>query len=529
MVKVELIVAEDLGSCINNFSRRPLLISVKTVSLGASFCIKKAYLSLMIDTAPSSHTPYDQPPGSQEIHDLLAYLTPFVTYSILREKSLNESIDEAWNSLRDYVEQFGNLTNEKYRKHRATLLEFLSAYAALLKWLQHNKGLDAENIYIYTERMLVNMPQSSFLDTHDEFLPVIGVPDVVIVRADGSYGVVVDWKTVPERGNAAHYFQLALYRHLLQKVMKEVDAFLIYVTKSGMRKVVSLTRPLQSLPNAQTEYREVNEYIEKAKIVPSLLYGLTFCQSFLKTAVNIGKQYGIQAFNPRKGHRPCQYCGHREFCQYRFAKSTELTKEERKLRSTFFKLYKIALKKKSEEFKNLVDFNNCVIFDRLIFESPTVAKLEVALPRGEPFSEEVMRYSLGKTTVYIFSLNDPLNKNINSKVFYSPMLFGRYEDDEVNLVPRGAEQMLEVRVRMVSPMFAVRWLPLYLLYNLKPNAKIFGNILVCPGKVPMNIELKAVATIENAIVKYERGVSREGKWALEMIKNIVLTVADEYD
>jgi hypothetical protein len=126
-------------------------------------------------------------------------------------------------------------------------------------------------------------------------------------------------------------------------------------------------------------------------------------------------------------------------------------------------------------------------------------------------------------------MNDRLNIKLDNGI-YSPMLFGRYEDDEVELTRDMNQYKLEAKIRMVSPTFAVRWLPVYILYRLKPNSEIFNNILVCPGRVPMNIELKAIATVENTIVKYQQtNIDENLKWTVDTLRKIVLSTIDEYD
>jgi len=521
----------DLPQCLEGFSQRPLLIPTKTIALGASFCVKKAFLSLMVDGAPSSHVPYDQPFHAQRVHDLLAYLLPHVTYTLLDGKQdLEGAVKEAWGSIRDAVEQYGNLTAGDYEKYRDTVSGFLQIYAALLRWLQKYRGFSPDITLVYTERMLVSMPQRSLLGGYADFLPMVGVPDVILVNARSGYVALIDWKTsLEQRNNQLHYYQLMAYRYVLQKVATDVDVFLAYLTPSGRKKLVSLTRPLGDMSEVEAEYRDVGDMAEKIKVIASLLYGLTFCKGMLKVAVKMGDQYGFRLFNPRKEKPPCIYCNYRDVCKYRFAKKSELKPEEAKLRSAFYKLYRITLKKKSEEYKHFIetDYGKCVKFDRLIFEGPITIKLSVSLTTKKPLSDEVMKYSLGKTTVYVFSGKDRLNIKFDDGI-YSPILFGRYEDDEVEYI-RDMNR-LEAKIRMISPTFAVRWLPVYILYRLKPNAEIFSNIVVCPGRVPMNIELKAIATVENAIVKYQQAnVDENLKWTMDTLRKIILSTIDEYD
>jgi hypothetical protein len=46
----------------------------------------------------------------------------------------------------------------------------------------------------------------------------------------------------------------------------------------------------------------------------------------------------------------------------------------------------------------------------------------------------------------------------------------------------------------------------------------------------MNIELKAIATVENAIVKYQQvNVDENLKWTIDTLRKIVLSTIDEYD
>jgi CRISPR/Cas system-associated exonuclease Cas4 (RecB family) len=521
----------DLSRCLEGFSQRPLLIPAKTIALGASFCVKKAYLSLMVDGAPSSHVPYSPPFHAQRVHDLLTYLLPHVTYTLLDGKQdPKEAVEEAWASIRDAVEQYGNLTTSDYENYRDAVLGFLQIYVALLRWLQRYKGFTPDNTLVYTERMLVSMPQKSLLEGYTDFLPMVGIPDVILVNARSGYVALIDWKTsLEQRSNQLHYYQLMAYRYVLQKVTTDVDVFLAYLTPTGRKKLVSLTRPLGDIPEVETEYRDVGDMAEKIKITASLLYGLTFCKGMLKVAVEIGKQYGLRAFNARKEKPPCVYCNYRDVCKYRFAKKSELQPEEAKLRSAFYKLYRIALKKKSEEYKHFIetDHKKCVKFDRLIFEGPITIKLSVSLTTKKPLSDEVMKYSLGKTTVYVFSGKDRLNIKFDNGI-YSPILFGRYEDDEVEYI-RDMNR-LEAKIRMISPAFAVRWLPVYILNRLKPNAEIFSNIVVCPGRVPMNIELKAIAVIENAIVRFQQAnIDENLKWTIDTLHKIVLSTTDEYD
>lgn len=521
----------DLSRCLEGFSQRPLLIPTKTIALGASFCVKKAFLSLMVDGAPSSHVPYDQPFHAQRVHDLLAYLLPHVTYTLLDgRQDLEGAVKEAWGSIRDAVEQYGNLTAGDYEKYRDTVSGFLQIYAALLRWLQRYRGFSPDNTLVYTERMLVSMPQRSLLGGYADFLPMVGVPDVILVNARSGYVALIDWKTsLEQRNNQLHYYQLMAYRYVLQKVATDVDVFLAYLTPSGRKKLVSLTRPLGDMSEVEAEYRDVGDMAEKIKVIASLLYGLTFCKGMLKVAVKMGDQYGFRLFNPRKEKPPCIYCNYRDVCKYRFAKKSELKPEEVKLRSAFYKLYRIVLKKKSDEYKHFIEFEKCVKFDRLIFDGPTTIKLSASLNAREPLSDDVMKYSLGKTTVYVFSINDRLNTKLDNGI-YSPILFGRYEDDEVEFVRDMNRYRLEAKIRMVSPTFAVRWLPIYVLYRLKPNSEIFSNIVVCPGRVPMNIELKAIATVENAIVKHQQGnVDENLKWTMDTLRKIVLSTIDEYD
>jgi len=517
----------DLSRCLEGFSERPLLIPAKTIALGASLCVKKAYLSLMVDGTPSSHVPYSQSFHAQRIHDLLTYLLPQVTYNLLDGKQdLKEAVEEAWASIRDAVEQYGNLTASDYEKYRNAVLGFLQIYAALLKWLQKYKGFSPDNTLVYTERMLVSMPQKSLLEGYTDFLPMVGIPDVTLVNAKSGYVALIDWKTSLEQQNQLHYYQLLAYRYVLQKVTTDVDVFLAYLTPKGKKRLVSLTRPLGDIPEVETEYRDFGDMAEKIKITASLLYGLTFCKGMLKVAVEMRKQYGIRAFNARKEKPPCIYCNYRDVCKYRFAKKNELQPEEARLRSAFYKLYRIVLKKKSEEYKHFIESEKCVKFNRLIFEGPTTIKLSATLTTRQLLSDEVMKYSLGKTTVYVFSGKDRLNIKFDDGI-YSPMLFGRYEDDEVEYI-RDVNR-LEAKIRMISPTFAVRWLPVYILYRLRPNAEIFSNIVVCPGRVPMNIELKAIATIENAIVRFQQTNDENLKWTIDTLRTIVLSTTDEYD
>jgi CRISPR/Cas system-associated exonuclease Cas4 (RecB family) len=484
----------------------------------------------MVDGTPSSHVPYSQPFHAQKVHDLLSYLLPHVTYTLLDGKQdLKGAVEEAWASIRDAVEQYGNLTASDYENYRDTVLGFLQIYVALLRWLQSYKGFSPDNTLVYTERMLVSMPQKSLLafTRITSGIPTIGRKSVYPSRS--GYVALIDWKTsLKQQSNQLHYYQLMAYRYVLQKVATDVDVFLAYLTPTGRKKLVSLTRPLGGIPEVETEYRDVGYVVEKIKITASLLYGLTFCKGMLKVAVEIGKQYGLRAFNARKEKPPCIYCNYRDVCKYRFAKKSELQPEEAKLRSAFYKLNRIVLKKKSEEYKHFIesDHEKCVKFDRLIFEEPTAIKLSATLNTKQPLSDEVMKYSLGKTTVYVFSGKDRLNKFENG--IYSPILFGRYEDDEVEYI-RDMNR-LEAKIRMISPTFAVRWLPVYILYRLRPNAEIFSNIVVCPGRVPMNIELKAIATVENAIVKYQQvNVDENLKWTIDTLRKIVLSTIDEYD
>jgi CRISPR/Cas system-associated exonuclease Cas4 (RecB family) len=518
----------DLSRCLEGFSQRPLLIPAKTIALGASFCVKKAYLSLMVDGAPSSHVPYSPSFHAQRVHDLLTYLLPHVTYTLLDGKqNLKGAVEEAWASIRDAVEQYGNLTASDYEKYRYTVLGFLQIYAALLKWLQRYKGFSPDNTLVYTERMLVSMPQKSLLEGYTDFLPMVGIPDVILVNGKSGYVALIDWKTsLEQRSNQLHYYQLLAYRYVLQRVATDVDVFLAYLTPKGKKKLVSLTRPLGDIPEVETEYRDFGDMAEKIKITASLLYGLTFCKGMLKVAVEIGKQYGLRAFNAQKEKPPCIYCYYREVCKYRFAKNSELQPEEARLRSVFYKLYRIVLKKKSEEYKHFIESEKCVKFDRLIFEGPTTIKLSATLTTKQLLSDEVMKYSLGKATVYVFSGKDRLNIKFDDGI-YSPMLFGRYEDDEVEYI-RDMNR-LEAKIRMISPTFAVRWLPVYIFYRLRPNAEIFNNIFVCPGRVPMNIELKAIATIENAIVRFQQtNIDENQKWIIGTLRTIVLSTTDEY-
>jgi len=520
----------DLSRCLEGFSQRPLLIPAKTIALGASFCVKKAFLSLMVDGAPSSHVPYSQPLHAQRVHDILSYLLPHITYSLLDgRQDLKGAVNEAWASMRDAVEQYGNLTASDYEKYRDAALGFLQIYAALLRWLQRYKGFSPDNTLVYTERMLVSMPQKSLLEGYTDFLPMVGIPDVILVNARSGYVALIDWKTSLEQRNQLHYYQLMAYRYVLQKVATDVDVFLAYLTPSGGKKLVSLTRPLGDISGIEAEYRDVGDMAEKIKAIASLLYGLTFCKGMLKVAVEMGNQYGFRLFNPRKEKRPCINCNYRDVCKYRFAKKSELKPEEVKLRSAFYKLYRIVLKKKSEEYKQFIEFEKCIKFDRLTFDGPTTVRLFASLNARDPLSNDIMKYSLGKKTVYVFSMNDRLNIKLDDGI-YSPMLFGRYEDDEVELTRDMNQYKLEAKIRMVSPTFAVRWLPIYVLYRLKPNSEIFNNIVVCPGRVPMNIELKAIATVENAIVKYQQvNIDENLKWTVDTLRKIVLSTIDEYD
>jgi hypothetical protein len=235
----------DLSRCLEGFSQRPLLIPAKTIALGASFCVKKAFLSLMVDGAPSSHVPYSQPFHAQRVHDLLTYLLPHITYSLLDgRQDLKGAVEEAWASVRDAVEQYGNLTASDYEKHRDAALGFLQIYAALLRWLQRYRGFSPDNTLVYTERMLVSMPQKSLLEGYTDFLPMVGIPDVILVNARSGYVALIDWKTSLEQRNQLHYYQLMAYRYVLQKVATDIDVFLAYLTPSGGKKLVSLTRPL---------------------------------------------------------------------------------------------------------------------------------------------------------------------------------------------------------------------------------------------------------------------------------------------
>jgi len=531
-------VYDELNSCLSQFKNKPLLIPAKIVAIGSSLCLKKAYFSLMADATPFSHVPYNLPDeegvSAQKLHDLLAYLVPSVTYRLLEESATNlaELLDSSWIELQDYIEQHSNITEKDFRKHKEHLEKILSGYWIVLNWFQKHKGLTSSDTYVYTERMLISKPRVTTISGIEEFLPVIGIPDVILVNQRQKYAVVIDWKITTQRyiSNELHYIQLAIYQYILSKLINEVYSFLIYVTrKKGRVKVVSLSVPLQASPTVDTQYVAFND-LEKIKIVASLLYGLAFCRNTLRLAIKL-KEEGkidkkIRVFNPQHPNaKPCRYCRHRSVCLYRFAKKEELSMEQVELRKSFFKLFKVALDKKSEEYKKFIDKEKCIGFDVMSFESPTSVRLQRTFTMSvSPLSKEVMQYSLGKTTVYVFSRHDLLHGGFDNDI-YVPLLFGRYEDDEVTLQHQHKGTVLEARVRMVSPSFAIRWLPLHSLYRYRIGDKLFRDIVVCPGQVPMNIELKAIAMVESALLE------RRGRYDVlgNILRGIVMSASDEYD
>ncbi len=536
----------ELNRCTSKFGERPLLMPVKTVALGTSFCLKKAYFMLMADNLPGSHTPYRLTATSQSLHDLLAYVVVPFTFRLLSEYSprvgggvdVDRLVDEVWSEVRGDVERYSNV-NINYRDLRKTLVSMMRGYAAVVMWLVKYGGFSGDGILVFPERMIVSRPVSDVLAAEElgDFLPVIGVPDVVLVDRSSRRAAVIDWKMAGAgSGNELHYVQLLLYQHILGRLFGDVYAFLVYTTeRRGTTKVVSIGRNVNLKEfGVSYDYREVSDRLERARYVAQLLYGLAFCKGMLRVAVGLNKSrgLGIRVFNPERGvgkrNYPCNYCPYKTLCRYRFSRKGELDEEMVRLRRGFNKMYRIAVKKKSEEYKNLIDFGACVDFDQMVFKSPRVVELVKWFGREpRPLSDDVMRYSLGRTTVYVFGGDDPLRGSQQRGVF-SPILFGRYEDDEVELRSVGGRSQLTAYVRMVSPVFSVRWLPLYMYYRIRPGDRLFQNVKVCKGEVPMNIELRAIAAVENSLVKMVEKGEDLHRWWSSFIKDLVLTAVDEY-
>lgn len=492
-----------LEHCVEEFNRQPLYIPTKILALGSASCLKKAYFKLFIDVAPLSHTPLVVNPESQKIHDILAYIVPGFTYEYHSGNSdLERLVDWVWEGLEDVVETFSNINREDYRRLKAQILALIKGYAAVLDWLSKNSPMQPRDTYILTERMIINRPVG---ESH--FLPTIGVPDVIVYNPHLRKGVIVDWKLHYRKGgNKLEYVQLAIYKHLLKKLTNgDIHAFLIYTTKERRDiKIISLDVAVtlsNEFRDVKVEARSIPNVIEQTSAVASFLYSLAFCRGSLRQIAKVAHECGVKVFNPAKRHRPCSYCLYREVCMYRFTPSEQLPQDVADTRRGFNKLYRIAISKKSEDHKVLVEQERCVEFDQARFVSPTVLLLEKRFDGvAGPFDRRVLRYALGRTTVYVFSRRDPLAGDFRE--IMSPLLFGRYDSDDVEKREEGGRLVLSVPVRMISPAFANRWLPLYAVYRYDPESPIFKDLRVCKGKVSLaDIELKAIASIENALVR----------------------------
>ncbi|ACB40045.1 PD-(D/E)XK nuclease family protein [Pyrobaculum neutrophilum] len=515
--------SQHLRECLDReFQRNQLLIPAKVAAVGASLCLKKAYFMAMIDHMPNAHTDVRLGREGTAVHDALAMLAVPVTYEYFRQRQrydpsafLEERLEEIWGRHADVVERFSNISTSDYRLTRERVEALLRGYLALVDWA-HRRGLISEHVLVFPERQLI----SKVVKTGDEVrsLPLIGVPDVLLV--DGKNSIIVDWKLRENQNNAMHCLQLAAYKLILKEALGvDPHAFLIYATpKRKETKVVSINEEPPDLKEVKTIKGKCDEKL--VEIAAGALYSMAFCRNTLRALVKSGVK--LKAYNPTRGNGenkyPCKYCPYLKLCVYRF--SRDLPEEKARLRKEMYKLYRTALRKKSEEYANLVNWDKCVEFDEVEFAEPNVIKL-VKNFSGSEKHKDIMRYSLGRTTVYVF-LRDglPYPEAGEAPKVFSPALFGRYEDDEVQY----SGGRLTAYVRMVSPTFAIRWIPVYLLYKYRGAERVWKRVRVCPGQVPMNIELKALAVAENALVKH---FGQEG-WFLETLKNMVMAGSDEY-
>lgn len=513
---------EHLRDCLDReFQQNQLLVPAKVAAVGASLCLKKAYFMMMIDYMPNAHTAESLGREGTVVHDALAMLAVPVTYEYLQQRQrydpsafLEERLEEIWGRHADVVERFSNISTSDYRQTRERVEALLRGYLALVDWA-YRRELISEHVLVFPERQLI----SKVVKTGDEVrsLPLVGAPDVLLL--DRGNSIIVDWKLREKQKNDMHCLQLAAYKLILKEALgADPHAFLIYATPGRKEtKVVSINEEPPDLKEVKTEKKKCDEKL--VEVAAGALYSMAFCRNTLRALVESGVR--LKAYNPTRGNvenKPCKNCPYRELCTYRF--SRDLPEEKALLRKRIYKLYRTALRKKSEEYTNLVKWDECVEFDEVEFVEPNLLKL-VKNFSGAVQHRDIMRYSLGRTTVYVF-LRDglPYPEAGEALKVFSPALFGRYEDDEVQY----SGGRLTAYVRMVSPTFAIRWIPVYLLYKYRGADRMWKRVKVCPGQVPMNIELKALAVAENALVKH---FGQEG-WFLETLKNMVMAGSDEY-
>ena len=523
-----------------NLEEQLLLLPAKAVSVGASLCLKKAYFSTLIDTAPTTHYPVDV--SSRDIHDVLASAVVPVTYDFFRNsyKSVNSYVKERLHNILDEVienvELYSNFSISENRKNilkeRAAM--FIRGYLTLLRAHAIN-----QTPRVYAERHLMSV-------THN--FPVVGVPDVVVDW--GGHVLLIDWKLTDKYySTKAFVYQVIVYQLIIQSVVDGVKVcpYVVHVTrKKNNIKVIGVSDGCKLQHSIFIE--EGVEYVntsadvanseERLRAVVQVLKNMITNGAYLREAFDLIKKYGLRApknvlgrdMRPVYSSKLCKNCYYLTFCAYRFTKSSKLPEDLRKIKRSFNKMFRTALQKKSVD--NLIKADHCVRFDRLYFKDiPTSLYVEANVKKFRDVKEglgEVMKFVKGRSPVYLFLCGDFLghkacNRLLNSEelpVVVSPNIFGRFEGDEVDY----ENGVVKARVSMISPSFANKWIPLYYLY--KSQSDLFKHgVVVCKGSVPLDLELKAISTVENDIVaRWPENLKTEFE---KLVYKLISEVSDE--
>lgn len=523
----------------NSSSAGFVLVPAKALGVGASLCLKKAYFMTAVDVAPTSHYPFHDV-SSRVIHDVLAASVARLTYAFLNgnyvsvSDFLRSKVESILNETLEALESY-TAVNENREKVKEKARKFVSGYLALINSLNLSR---TSPLRVYAERYLFSL---------DPEFPTVGVPDVLVEWGD-TY-IIVDWKLTGYKGDLrASLYQLASYRELVKRAVEmysgasgsvKTCAYLIYVTdKRGDVKVIDAggdcKLDVKSLEREDVKYvdksRELLDAGKRLSAVARAVSGMLMYRTELKKLVGELRNYGVKAYRSFiengkivYGSRLCKACSYAELCAYRFTKSEELPEDLRAIKRFFRKAFIEAVKRKSSD--KLFDTTRCATFQRVYFrEDPRTLYLEADIGgagRSDKVLQKVMSYVLGKSAVYVFLCGERLGGSIcnsysaGTPKVLSPIVFGRFESDEVEFDGR----KIMAKVRMVSSVFANRWLPLFYLYREMPNDSIFkGKVLVCRGSIPLDLEIKALSVVERALI------SKVGERQLGLLDRLIREV-----
>lgn len=537
----------SLPACEGSDTFKDIYFTAKIISTSATICLKKGYFMTFADSLPSSHYPQRVSPNAALIHDYLAYLIVPVTYRYLKSSMpviefVEKETDKILNEYKEILFDFTNLKEDPKDDVKLIIKNFIKAYISLISSLSIN---NSSILKVYPERYLISREPN---------VPLIGVPDVLVQYGDSFY--IIDWK-LSQAPIQSYYYQLLVYYIILEKLIQtnslkigrklQICPYIIHVTSKKLNiKIINFFK--QCVPKNLNIFKEagiifddrserfgnVTEDIEKIQfVVKSLQCLISSHKHVLKEIIAKAKLKTIRVgFNridkntksPTANKWPCKTgnweCEYLWLCAYRFTPSRLLPDDLKIIRKNLSQISRIALKKKSEGFKGIIDNEKCVTFERAYFKENDPRVLVLEHRRQTSDFNNIMNYVLGRTTVYVF-LNDGISYGTS---YMSPHLFGRYESDEIEI----SSNQLRAFVRMISPIFGIRWFPLYILYREGPRDVFEGEIKVCAGNVPHNIELKALTTVENALVKKYLSINDNMKeWFERVLIDLIMLKPEE--